>query len=337
MPISNITCITSEAGDTGSFGSYIAINDKYLAVSDPFANRVCIYTRNNSDQWTRTKYILPPINSVPYRVGQGFGRDLKLEDDVLLIGAETNQYTKDVVNPEEFQFVYYSTAIFVGQYLTKLSSEAEIQTLNFSLDIAPGFAEFTVLSEGKVKRIVLPNNGEDEFGYSVALHKNLFLVGSPCCYTGGRAWLYEFDKPEKKPTKLSLLNTHMGTTVAISEQFTAVGDIGALGLSCFDDAPDLPRKILISAIESNATSVINEVGHLSLSKNILAVMRPESLEHCQTRLLKVFHFDRDAIPNLTLCREDEYLIDASIQNGFLVTVEGTDSSGIRICIESMHQ
>jgi hypothetical protein len=79
------------------------------------------------------------------------------------------------------------------------------------------------------------------------------------------------------------------------------------------------------------------VAILSLSKNILAVMRPELPDEEPPALLKVFHLDQNATPNLILCREDEYLIDALIQNGFLVTVEGTYSSGIRVCIESIHQ
>ena len=84
-------CLAAEPEDTGSFGSYVAINDKYLAVGDPHANRVSIYTRDDDNQWTRTKYILPPKNSVPYRIGFGFGYYLKIDKDVLFMSAQTHQ------------------------------------------------------------------------------------------------------------------------------------------------------------------------------------------------------------------------------------------------------
>ena len=85
MSNSNRICLPSEPGDSAYFGFSVAINERYLAVGDPNANRVSIYTRDNSDRWTRTKYILPPKNSVPYKLGRGFGRILELDDDALLI------------------------------------------------------------------------------------------------------------------------------------------------------------------------------------------------------------------------------------------------------------
>ena len=332
-------CINPEPGDSSYFGFSIAINSEYLAVGDPNANRVCIYTRNNCKQWIRSKYILPPVNSVSYRIGRGFGRNLTLNDNVLLINdeiilisSETQQYIKGIVDPEEFQFVD-SVPVFVSKYIAKLNSKAELQRIKFYPSKTPGFVEFTMLSKGSLKQIILPDNGESKFGYSSALYKNLFLVGSPCLNTGGGAWLFELDKPEKKPLKLSLPNTYMGTTVAISEQFAAVGD--RAGFVSFDDVSDLPKKTLIKAIHSGATSVIDEIGTLSLSKNILAIMRPKLPDRIRPEVLKVFHLDDNAAPSLILCRQNEHIVNAFIQNSFLVTVEDNCSSGIRICLESM--
>lgn len=284
---------------------------------------------------------MPPINSVPYKLGRGFGNNLRLDNDALLISdeiilitPETEQYTKGVVDSEEFQFVE-SVPVYVSTYLAKLSSDAEPQRLKLSPNTTPaGFSKFTMLSEGKVKQILLSKNGEEEFGYSAALHNNLFIVGSPCFDTGRGAWLFELDQPGKQPLKLKLPNTYLGTTVAISDQFAAVGDRGRF--AGFYEDSDLPRKTLIRAIDSDATSVLDEVGILSLSKNILAVMRPKVPDEESPALLKVFNLDRDATPNLIFRREHEYLKNAFVQNGFLVTVEGIYSSGIRICIELMH-
>ncbi|MBE9046211.1 hypothetical protein IQ255_17665 [Pleurocapsales cyanobacterium LEGE 10410] len=328
-------CLSSEPGYSAYFGFSVAINERYLAVGDFNANRVSIYTRDNSDQWTKSRYISPPTNSVPHRVGRGFGRNLQLDDDILLIGASTRQSTKDVANLEEFQFVDESSATFVGQYLAKLSSEAEIQTLDFSIDTTPEFVKFTILLEGEVKQITLPDNGEEEFGYSTAHHQNLFLVGSPNKDTGGGAWLFELDKPEKKPLKLSLPNTYLGTKVAVSEEFIAVGFDG--DYLDIDYDTNLLKKTLIRSINSGVISVIDEVGILSLSKNILAVMRPELPYDSKPPLLKVFRLDSDTTPNLIICREQKDLIDARVQNGFLVTVEGSYSSGINVCLESLDQ
>jgi len=44
-------CFYTESGDTNSFGSSIAINDKYMTVGDFNANRVVIYQRDSRDQW----------------------------------------------------------------------------------------------------------------------------------------------------------------------------------------------------------------------------------------------------------------------------------------------
>jgi len=82
MPVYNMTRIIPESEDnTDTFGAAIAINQKYLAVGDYEANRVIIYTRDNSGQWIRTNQILPPKNSLPDQIGSGFGEQVQLEGD----------------------------------------------------------------------------------------------------------------------------------------------------------------------------------------------------------------------------------------------------------------
>ncbi|NJQ97608.1 MAG: hypothetical protein HC784_08090 [Hydrococcus sp. CSU_1_8] len=112
MLVSHIACITPEPDDNyDSFGSSVAINNKYLAIGDYLANRVVIYTRDNSGQWSRSKVILPPKDSIPDRESYGFGNELQLDGDFLIISASVTKDANKVNNPEGFQqkanFRYY--------------------------------------------------------------------------------------------------------------------------------------------------------------------------------------------------------------------------------------
>ena len=92
----NQICFYTEPGDTNSFGSSVAINDKYLAVGDPNANRVVVYENDLSDQWQRHREIYPPEDSIPYKVGNGFGRNLSLDKNGLIVNALTQQFSKTI-------------------------------------------------------------------------------------------------------------------------------------------------------------------------------------------------------------------------------------------------
>ena len=54
-----------------------------------------------------------------------------------------------------------------------------------------------------------------------------------------------------------------------------------------------------------------------MSDNILAVMLPPSDDGEQAALLEIFRLDDNAVPHLILKRD--YLEDAWVQNGFLIT------------------
>ncbi|MEM8719427.1 MAG: hypothetical protein AAGE84_08965 [Cyanobacteria bacterium P01_G01_bin.39] len=95
MPVYNITRIVPEPEDNrDTFGAAIAINQKYLAVGDYETNRVIIYTHDNSGQWVRNKQVLPPNNSLPDEIDLGFGKEVQLEGDFLLISTHTTKKTK---------------------------------------------------------------------------------------------------------------------------------------------------------------------------------------------------------------------------------------------------
>ena len=87
MSNSNQICFYTESGDTNSFGSSVAINDKYMTVGDPNANRVVIYQRDGRDQWYRSRVIYPPENSPAFKTGRGFGLISGLNGNILIIDS----------------------------------------------------------------------------------------------------------------------------------------------------------------------------------------------------------------------------------------------------------
>lgn len=103
MPVYNTTHIVPEPEDhKDSFGAAVAINQKYLVVGDFLANRVIIYTRHNSGQWTRSKQVVPPKNSIPDQVGWGFGEKVQLEGDYLIVGEDQRRVIRPIEDREEF-------------------------------------------------------------------------------------------------------------------------------------------------------------------------------------------------------------------------------------------
>lgn len=327
-------CIDSLPDDSINFGSSVAINNKYLAVGDPTANYVVIYTRDNSGKWLRTQEISPPINSIPDQVGRGFGSNLQLDGDVLAISAFTWELIPDRVNLKTFY----------RRYLIGLNSETEVKAIDLPVEKKHGLVQFNLLSQGEIKQVTLPDNGERGFGednglgYNFAFDSNLLLVGSPSYPTGGGAWLFDLNQPESKPLKLTAPNIYIGESVALSEQFAAVSDLFG---DTVHDVPPLPPKTLIRAINNGSTTVIDSYGELSLSGNILAVMRLPSPDNETTALLEVFRLDNNAKPDLIIKREHP-IERAWVQNGFLVTVQRhyfydlRPSKRIQLCIESVH-
>ena len=103
------------------------MSDNYLAVGDPDANRVVIYSRTEFAQWIRTNEIIPPIDSTTYRIGSGFGYDLALDQDTLVIGAYSQK--SGVKNPEDFQWNSPIVSTSEAVYKTKLGTNPEVRRI----------------------------------------------------------------------------------------------------------------------------------------------------------------------------------------------------------------
>ena len=275
MSNSNQICFYTESGDTNSFGSSVAINDKYMIVGDPNANRVIVYQRDSEDRWYRSRVIYPPENSVPYQVGSGFGQNLWLDGNALIIDATTIQPTENISNPDNFTFISSLNLVFIGKYFIRLDKEIEVTTINFPLEQKKGSSQFYILDKGNLKLITLPNNGEETFGAYIAVHKDLLLVGSPSNRTGGNGWLFNLKALDNLPIELTTDNAHLGDTVAISEQFAIVGHSGYKTYDIVADDILRPKtlypKTLIKSLENSST-----MGAGQTCKNINTMKQKEN-------------------------------------------------------------
>ena len=323
MTISNIVCITSETENNDDiFGSSIAINNKYLAIGNYMTNRVVIYTRDNSSgQWRKTGKVSPPKDSIPEQVGYGFSEKLQLDGDFLIISSSIVQDLKKAVNPENFQKIANSSGYFHERYLVNLDTRTEAKPIGLPIEKSAGLVTFNLFSEGKIRKVTLPDREEETFGASFAYYKNLLLVGSPSYMEERGAWLYDLDDRDREPEKLAVPKVYMGETVALNDEFAVVGDPnfqrGPYRLLP-ENIPNRPKLTLIRAIKSGLTTTVEKIGKLSLSGDILAFMNPSSNGLVDGGILEVHRLNKNPESHLILRRG--YVANAFVQNGFLVTV-----------------
>ena len=298
MPISPITCITPEPEDNfDSFGSSIAINNKYLAIGDFSANRVAIYTRDNSGQWNRSKIVLPPEDFViPERANHGFGDKLHLDGNLLVVSN------------------------FNQRYLVNLDAITEVKPIDSAIEKSNGLATFNLLVEGTIRKVTLSDRGERNFGICFSHCKNLLLVGSPSNTEERGAWLYDLNRLDREPEKLDVPNVLIGTTVALNEEFAVVGDYDykPIPFRDYGDVSNRPKLTLIRAIKSGLTTTVDIRGKLSLSGNILAFVNPYNEIFLHDSCLQLRRITRHPSSRLVLMRG--YVAKAFVQNGFLITV-----------------
>ena len=321
MPIYNITRIIPEPEDNrDTFGAAIAINQKYLAVGDYDANRVIIYTRDNSGQWIRSKQILPPKNSLPDEIDLGFGKEVQLEGDFLFVSTHTAKKIKNITNPEEFHRLRRRDYIFDGRYLINLEDlETEPKAVGMPMQKSDGMVSFNLFSEGKMTKVTLPDRDEAQFGASFAHHKNLLLVGSPSATEERGAWLYNLDELDKEPEKLAAPNVYLGNTLALNEHFTVVGDRDYQGGPYRlprEDVLNKPKSTLIRINKTGLTRTHQFRGKVSLSDNILAVMYPTFGYFVNGAVVEVYGLSSGA----SFLSMRGNVANAFVQNGFLVTV-----------------
>lgn len=351
MSNSNQICFLPETDDTHAFASSVAINDKYLVVGDPGANRIVVYQKNAQSQWYREREIYPPENSISYERRNGFGINLILGENALIVNNWSTTLVTHKTNLSR------PGSIFKGQYLIRLDREQDAIPVELSIDEKENFISFYILSEDQPKLITLLNNNEDLFGHDIkrsnnfAVSKNLLLVGSPSRHTNspksGKGWLFNLNELNREAIELSSNNAFIGDTVALSEQFAVVGNKRTRRLKktrgIIGDNISYP-KTLIRSLKHGSTVVIDDWGHLGLDKNVLTIMLPSSRSHMRARsVLKIFQLEENSIPHLIQertynRRAEQYLTRAWIQNGWLITIYRFGRMGhIKFCLESVEQ
>ena len=328
-------CIEPDADASRTFGQNIAINDKYLVFTDSLRNKVTVYTPGNSGEWQKAKEILPPADlDLSQKFRSMFGHGIELDGDVLTISARTR-------NPEWLEAFPSQRGISIiprdlyPRYLTNLETETPLKPIDSLVKPEPesNLVRFNLLRKGKIEQFILPKMGKKAFGGNqkgtLALDGNLLLVGYLSEDTTGGAYLFDLARPKAEPIKLAVKDTALGSMVAVSQQFAAVGFSGLGG----QFAPGGPRgrsyMTLIRNLENGSSTVIKRFGRVSLSGNILAVMHIYDY-NAPTVSLELYRLDENANAHLITKRK---VYRGEVQNGFLFTQEDDDSH--RICIEPL--
>ena len=345
MSNQNKICLKPESGDSAFFATSVAINDKYLAVGDTGANKVIIYTRNDSGQWLRSGEILPPKNLDLGGDSSMFGCHLELNKNLLAISARTENLRTHIASNHLSRLGKIHARYDSWRYIVNLKTETEVKLIKPIVQKQSDLVRFNLLMRDKIEQFVLPDMGSELFASDFDLYQNLFLVGSPSHTEPGGAWLFDLENLEAKPTKIvpdniNFATISFGETVAISEQFAVIGHRGVLWRDpirphTYTNEPHPFAKTLIKNLNNGFTTILDSYGELSLSKNILAVMRPSSPDWEQRPLLEVFYLNDNTTPNLISSQEN--VSSASVQNGFLISIKRLgDFRSTQVCIEQLN-
>ena len=255
----SVTCLESKPEDTVFFGKALAINDNYIAVGDPKANRVAIYSYDESkDKWSRIREIYPPKNSAINRVGYGFGNSLVFNQNQLIISAYSQpkletignepateeskiakeyhgavysllldknelSFPQEIALPDSFKLTGYSATIFNSKIALGATTEVEPY-------IEPGKVLIVNPTTLEVEETIEPPSPElkfADFGFVIDGNDDFLLVGSRgLTQKGGALLIDEAGKieeisPVKDPTSILL---RAGASAAIADNFVVVGN-----------------------------------------------------------------------------------------------------------------
>lgn len=250
----SVTCLESKPEDTYNFGQALAINDNYIAVGDPKANRVAIYSYDEAkDKWSRTREVYPPKNSIIDRVGSGFGSSLVFSQNQLIIGAFSDYIP---INLDEDPGENYISRGFV--YFLQLDKEDRdaLRRINLPEGINPtGYAvkvfdnkialQTTVEKDNsnkpdnvlivdpttlKVESIIEPPmllSKQGNFGNGIAGNSQSLVISAPDIPTKGGFYLVDKQGEIKtistlKTSSIDNKNRKFRSPIALGDDFLAI-------------------------------------------------------------------------------------------------------------------
>lgn len=345
-------CFLPQGRDTSTFGFSLAMSDDYLAVGDPEANRVVIYSRKESHRWVRTKEIVPPTDSTTHRIGSGFGYDLALDEDTLVIGAYSQK--QDVENAEDFQLNEPIVSTSGAVYQTNLGRDSIVKRLDdfkqgeivgnvvaagggvvafTSSKIEPeqpynAINKIVVLVEGQRKFLPSPTDNRSWFDADIAIHDKMLLAGS-IAEGRDKAWLFNLDDEKSlvpHPIQTSAEDL-VGNSVALSKEFIVVSEKGG---SRYSDIVGASPKTLIERINRDNRTIIDGHAEVSLDNKILSRLRFGRVYYREANNLELFYLDDNATPRRILKREN--VKKALVKNSLLTTVQEKSGKAL-LCIE----
>jgi hypothetical protein len=260
----SVTCLESKPEDSLHFGQALAITDNYIAVGDPKANKVAIYSYKKSEKkWLRTKEVYPPKNSLIDQVGNGFGYSLVFNQNQLIIGAfsepKSTHFDEDSKNQKNefennYQGAVYSlllnenkknslteialpqsiklTGYAVTTFNNKIALGATTETVPYT---KPGKVLIVNPTTLKVETTIKPPNSEKkfaDFGFVIDGDEKSLLIGSRGLTRRGGALL--IDQAEKLEEILSAkdpLNyvARSGSSVGLTNNLIAIGSFSGWG------------------------------------------------------------------------------------------------------------
>ena len=347
-------CISSQEKDSSTWGFSLAMSDNYLAVGDPNANRVVIYSKNKYHRWVRTKEILPPTESTTYRIGSGFGYDLALDEDTLVIGAYSQK--QDVENAEDFQLNERVVSTSGAVYQTNLGRDSIVKRLDdfkqgeivgnvvaaeggvvafTSSKIEPeqpynAINKIVVLVEGQRKFLPSPTDNRSWFGADIAIHNKMLLAGS-IAEGRDKAWLFNLDDRESlvpHPIQTSAEDL-VGNSVALSKEFIVVSEKNG---GRYSEIVGASPKTSIEKIDKESRTIIDGHAEVSLDNRILSRLRFGRSFYREANILELFCLDDTATPRRILKRNN--IERALVHNSLLTTVQ-KKSSSVKLCIEPL--
>jgi hypothetical protein len=296
---SSVTCLESKTEDSLHFGQALAITDNYIAVGDPEANLVAVYSYDESeDKWSRTREVYPPKNSIIDKVGSGFGSSLVFNQNQLIIGAYSDLVPSNLVNtsgiennqnkysyhgavysllldavnqntlkkislPESIKLTGYSIVTFANKIAIEASTGTRPgQKPGKILIINPNTLKFETIIES-----LIPPAKQEYLGKNIAGNKNFLIVFSPDISALGGVYLVnEQGELVEKVSISEISNTQekggFDSPIALGDDFIAIYSGGWDGLvSIFKQSSSRWKEIYS----------VNLFGSLSADKSQLLV------------------------------------------------------------------